>query len=675
MSLLHDVDASKFPLSRVAGTEDEQRLSAWALNVFESMRSYWAPRHEAGDKIIKAIQGEFFSQQAKNEMRAQRKVPIQIAEGWPKFSAMVGVAVLSMKSGGLISQGPEDTPDEETMEIISRVVDNEAGMQTLRSFAVRDAYASGCPQFIMLDRARRSLDGKTLSGNLIPWRMGFLDPLCRDTEKLSDCRYIGFQHLVSKDYLLRKYPNRRQAVEDAFRGVSGIGEVAATGLSASERATVFTAVQSGRNEAGSLGRMTMVEILSLVTQRVTVWDSPNSEKPVSLEGMDPAKVEEWKAANPEWVPVELDVDILWVTAVLSTGQVIENAPHWFQEGKFPGACLVLQWLNDVPVSPLQFAVDNWLLQAIAKTEHTHSIRLSTDGLTLVQEGAIKNEADLTNELTRPGGRVVVKRGVPFNNALLRVPNQREQMAWADVFGEAQLANDRLTVDRNIEGGAQSSQEAAKVVQLRVSQMQNKTAQAQSAIDAFAREIEDIKIRMICRTVTSEQAFRYIDESNGVRSVKEVVANKADQVDFMGDPLRVVNRLDKAKYDVVAIATDNSPTGREAELNAFVLIMQQILPNVPPDYWPSVLGQIPNTICQRIAAEVKKQAEAMAAQPKTPDAKLTGTLDLSKIAFDPMVRAAAEKAGFLDPVGPAPGAPETMQPPSGSAPGDTQGAIA
>lgn len=635
----------KFPLGKIDAS-GERQLAALALNVFEGDRSFWSASITNGDSLSKAIEGSFFDDAMRAEMRAKYMVPIEIPEGYPKFAAMVGSAVLSMKTGGILPQGPEDALDGEGANIVSKVINNEVDLLTLRAFCVRDAFATGCPQFLIFDRPIKNMDGKTLAAYRAHWKAGFLDPLCRDTSKLSDCRRLSFQHLFSQDDLLRRYPNRKKQIDDAFRGVSRAEDMLGHGLSSEERANYFAAVQAGDTQVETLGRVNVIEIFSMIPQRVTVWVSPYSDQPEVLDHLDEAGKANWKAQNPSYQPVEQEVDILWVTAVTMNGQVLENRPHWFQEGKFPVAVLVLQWHNEKPVSPLKFAVQNWKLQAIAKTEHIHSVRLASDGLTIVQDGAIKNESDLHTELSRPGGRIVVRKGIPLDRAVHRPPNQREQMAWADLFNEAQLTNDRLTVDRNIEGGAQSSQEAAKVVQLRVTQMQNKTALSQMAINKFADQCEEIKLAMLPYLLTEEKEFRYLDESNGRREVKSITVNQVVERDPLGEPLRIANRLDIAKYDLVATELDDSPTGREAELTTFVAVMQNVMANVPPEFWSVVFAQIPNSITQKIATSIKQREEQAASEPPKVPTKVSASIDASKLAFDPVAQAVAKQAGVL-----------------------------
>lgn len=635
----------QYPLG-TGGPDAERRIAALALTTFEGDRAFWAPGIEQGDALSRAIAGEFFTAAMKAEMKDQHKVAIEIAEGWPKYAAMVGVAILSMKSGGILPQGPEDSMDAKGAQIVSKCIDNEVDMATLKALCVADAFATGCPQFTILDRPVKNLDGKTMAAYRPHYKAGYLDPLCRDLSRMSDCRRISFQHLLSKEDLLRRYPHRRSQVEEAFKGVSDSRETLGQGLTVEQRDTLFAAVQSGNTEVETMGRIHVIEIFSMIARRVTVYVSPYSEQMEVLDHLDDAGRQKWIAENPSYQPIETEVDILWVTTVTMNGQVLENGAHWFQEGIFPVAALVLQWHGEKPVSPLKFAAANWKLQAIAKTEHIHSIRLATDNLTLVREGSVKNEEDLDNELARPGGRIVIKRGIPLAEALYRVPNQREQMAWADLFAEAQMTNDRMTVDRNLEGGSQSSQEAAKVVQLRVSQMQNKTAMSQKAINTFARNIERIKLAMLPYLVTEETEFRYIDEKNGRSEVKSVVANKVVEYDPLGNPLRLANRLDIAKYDLVETETDDSPTGREAELTSFVAIMQNVMANVPPEFWGPVFAEIPNSITQRISDGIKAKEEAQASQPEKPPVKITGTIDASKLAYDPIAQAVAKLAGVL-----------------------------
>ena len=669
---LNGMDVSQFPMGKV-GPDEEKKLSSLALTTYEMLRRFWLPGHERGQKTVDLIGGKFFDDETKAEMRLQKKTPIEIPEGYPKFAATVGASILSMKSGGIVAKGPAGTPTAEMMGDISHVIDDEVRMQSLRIAAVRDAWATGCPQFILFDRPMKNLDGKTLSATRPAWRQGFLDPLCRDTETLSDCRVIGFQHLMTKEACLRRFPGRKAAIEDAFRGVTTVGSSNDIGLTVDQRATLLTATQEGATQVSSLGRVVLVELFSMVPQVVTVWMSPDSEKPFCPPpDWDEARIQQWQAQNPSWKPAQVEVDILWVTSVLLTGQVMDNRPHWFQEGKFPIACLVIAWHDEQPITPLWFATQNWKLLAIAKTDHLHSIRLSTDGLTLVREGAIANGKDLVYELTRPGGIVTVKRGTSFEQALFRVPNQREQVAWADVFAEAQMANDRLTVDRNLEGGAQSSQESAKVVQQRVSLMQNKTATAQIAINAWGREITDIKMKMIPRLVTEEQAFRYVGIENGAPVQKEIILNEVVKRDFLGDPLEIINKTDGAKYDVVEIETDDSPTGRDADLQMFANITQTLLPGIAPEFYADFLEKIPNSIAQSIARALRKREEAAAAAPKGPEAKVSVTADVSKASFDPLVQEVLRNVGVLQST-PAPAEQAAMQP--GAPPAQPEGAIA
>lgn len=667
---LQGLSFDQFPLGQI-GPDEERKLAALALNKFEGMRSFWAPSVADGEKLIKAIEGSYFDDSMKAEMRAQHKVPIEIAEGWPKFSAMVGVSILSMKSGGFLPQGPEDAITAEHAQVISKTIDNQVDLRQKRADCVRDAYATGCPQFIVFDRPTRNLGGKIMEAYRPHWKAAFLDPLCRDTSTLSDCRELGFQHLFSREELIRRYPTRKKQIDSAFSGVGRLEDATGQGLTSEERATYFAAVRAGETEVQTLGRIHVVEIFSMLPTLGTVWVNAQTGDIVSLAHLQEEELARWNQENPGYSQVQAEVDMLWVTAVTMNGQVLENRHHWMQTGRFPVAVLALQWHNEKPISPLKFAVQNWKLQAIAHTERIHSIRLSSDGLTVMRDGAIKNEEDIHYELTRPGGRVVVKRGIPLGEAFFRVPNQREQTAWADLFAEAQLTNDRLTVDRNIEGGAQSSQEAAKVVQLRVSQMQNKSAMAQMAINAFARQCESVKLDMLPLLVTEEREFRYLDESNGRGEVKSITANQVTQRDPMGEPLVIANRLDVAKFDVVETETDDSPTGREAELTSFVAIMQNVLPNVPPEFWSTVLAKIPNSITQKIASDLKEREEAQASQPQKPPTKVTANIDASKLAFDPIAQAVAKFAGVLPEDAQVQTPPST--PPAGAPPAPAEAA--
>ena len=131
-------------------------------------------------------------------------------------------------------------------------------------------------------------------------------------------------------------------------------------------------------------------------------------------------------------------------------------------------------------------------------------------------------------------------------------------------------------------------------------------------------------------------------------------NVPTDFDLVGQATRIMNRLDASEFDFVEALGDNSVTGRANELDAFAQVMQQVMPTVPPENWVTVLKEIPNAICQKIAAAVKQAAEAAAQNPTPPPTKVSWTGDVSKLGFDPVAQQIARLTGIM---------PEQPQPPA------------
>ena len=375
---------------------------------------------------------------------------------------------------------------------------------------------------------------------------------------------------------------------------------------------------------------------------------------------DDARIEEWKAANPDATKVTGDARIHWVTSVLATGQLLDNRPHWFQDQRFNCEVLNLMMIDGKPVSVLGFAAANWHLAAIAKTEHIHQLRLDNGNPLVMQEGSIVNAQNVEYEVSRPRGKIIVKQGKDVRSAITRLDANRSTQAWSELYAETRETNDRLTVDSNVEGGSQSSQESSKVVMARVNQQSNKYSRIYENANNFYLRLDKLIIRAAQRLIKNDyMVMNWIDPKT--QENKQVEVNVPDPNDIntmMGEePSTFLNRLDLTDYDVVMAEADNSTTGKAAELSEFVQIMQVVGQSVPPEYQGEALSQVPNQICRMIGEQIKQAKQAAQQAPPPPPPKVSATFDMSKLAFNPTMQDAAQQlVGLKPPSPPAPTAP-------------------
>ena len=630
------------PLGAPMSEPVEKRIVCQMVSEYEAFRTYWMPWIEKGRDVWRKIMGEIFGAQALAEMDAEGKIPIEIAEGWPKFLAVLGMASVSQKTGVVMANYPSEAASPEAVNTALNAIKNQEGVKEIQLSAFGDGAVTGFPQFVWVDRPENKLDGQQLMVEKGAW-----DTTLPDVNFMrADGKDVGtvFRVLYAKkDDLLALYPTRKAQIEQAFKDISEF-DAQDFGTTIADRDTIFGAIQAATSETSRTGRVHVIERHSMIRRPVQVWWSEGDGKWQALSpDWDARRVEEWKRANPDKKPLTMEGHVHWVTTITMTGQLLENRPHWFQEGRFNCEMYVPHMIDKKPVGIFEFATNNWMLSAIAKTEEVHSLRLNNGNPLVIQSDTLENPESVEYEVTKPRGKVFVKRGRDVRAAITTLESKRDNVPWRDLHAEASEVNDRMTVDRNVEGGAQSSQEAAKVFGARVAQVKNKYAMALDNWNAFNLRLDALIVRCWQIQTDSFTAMRWVDPETG--NAKEAEFNVPGEYDILsGEPTTITNRLDLCKYDVVFAESDNSVSGRAAELEQFTQIMQGIV-STPPEHWGSVLSKVPNKIAKSIGDDIKQAQEQAAKNPPPMQPKVSVSIPADKAMNNPPLVEALKQVGI------------------------------
>lgn len=641
----------EFPLGK-SSPEEERKVVAWTMARYESWRSWWSSRIEEGKRLQDLVAGwNIFSADDLAQMQKERKVPIQIPELWPKFQAMLGMAMLGRKSPQMVAIGTEDSLGTAAAEIILSNETRKSRLPDAEERNIREGIVTGYPQVVFFDRADQTSQ-KRLEAVKASWASVVMDPMWKE-EDLSDCSGIFWSKPVTKEMAIDRHPDRAKEIEQGFQGTENDFSED-MGFTSADRSRFFSAMRVADSEYEKTGRIQLIEYRTLLTKDASIWY--NAEQDAYEQRppeWDDNRWQAWLQENPGYSEIKRKVKILWLTSFLANGTLLENRPHWYQDGEYDCNVYVPQWHDEMPVGVLEFASANAYMAALVQTERVHSLRLANDQLTITTEGAFKNEKDVPSEISRPGGRLIKNRNIPMSEAIQFPPNRSMQNGWGELYAESQFANDRLTVSPNVEGGTQSSQESAKAFTARVQQSTTKAAPYLTSWQRHILRNRRTFWRMLQQTMTEHEILRYFQPDSENKTV-EVEVNAPAEFDMLGQATRIMNRLDASDFDFVEAVGDNSVTGRENELNAFSVVMQQVMPAVPPENWVEVLKEIPNSICQKIADSVKKKAELAAQNPTPPPTKVSWSGDVSKLGFDPLAQQIAKLTGIL---------PEQQQAPS------------
>jgi len=205
------------------------------------------------------------------------------------------------------------------------------------------------------------------------------------------------------------------------------------------------------------------------------------------------------------------------------------------------------------------------------------------------------------------------------------------------------------MDRNVEGGAQSSQESGKAIQKRIDQGQMKQTPYLDSYNGFDLRCVKKLLKMIPYVFTEYFMMEYISTDN---QVEKAEFNVPQQFDWMtGAVTRLKNNLNGAKYDYQEAHGDNSTTGREFELKVFTEVLKNILPTMPDaSLWPSLLLSIPNRLANEFGKKIQSQLEAQAEQgPEAP--KMSFSFTGEDLLYNPLAQQVLQQAGYAVPTPP------------------------
>lgn len=644
--------------------EQESALASKNLLFWDMDSRFWSPRITKGKDLFGTVIGDkIFSDGEKAEYARQDKMLLTIPELIPKMNALEGMQIAGRRPGVIIAEGAEDAPDTDVASTILLNIQSQNQLAAEMTGAFVDAMVTSYPTFIFFDRPTDWTKKKTLEAYHEAWDAVLPDPAFRMVD-LSDADRLTRVKAVAVERLIEMYPEREKAIRERVKvgTFSSDSYVGATAFTSDQRRTLFTQLSNAFDMFARTGLVYIIERQHFVYKNAIVYIAPNNEQPELLPPeWTEEEVERWKSLNPDYTAVQRKVRVLWVTTCTSTGVLLENKEHWFQENEFAAEMLVPKMMDNMPYGIVEFLQGSVKMKNASRIEHLHSLRMVNDLVMKIKEGAVKNAQDLEAESGRVGGKIIIDKDHDMDEVVY-MEQKRENMGWADLSMAAQDDLDRLFMDRNIEGGVQSSQESGKVVGMRIQQNQMKQQPYLSSYNLFDLRVYRKILRMLPYVLTEPQIMRYVDKKN---QIGQVELNMPVEFDWQtGAATRIKNNLSGAKYDYRATHGDESETGKEFELSQFSEVLQNVLPSVEMTFWPFLLQSIPNRLAQEFGRKIQEYMDAQANAPKTEPMKKTLSIAAKDLPFNVIAQQILQQEGLL---------PQSAPPQSGSAPG--QGAPA
>lgn len=629
--------------------EKESQLAGRVMVYWDEYRRFWAPALRKGQNCWDYVVGEYFTPSEIQQYSDQDKIVMKVPGLVTKLNALEGMQIAGQRSGIILPVGSEDAPDTEAINHVLKSIEKDNHYEAKRTAAFTDGIVTGYPIFTWLDWEWSWDKGRSLSINNDPWNATLPSPMFRD-QGLKDCERIMRIRLMSKQEIINAYTYRKEYIEKhVVPSGNPITYFDQPTFTSDERNTIYDQIQSAQESYNKTGKMYVIEELSFVTKMAEIWvDMTTGEAEMLPEDWDEGRVNQWIQFNPNHKRMEMEVQILWVSASTQAGLLVENRRHWFQKNEFPCECYIARMYNNVPAGLFEFLRGTTKGDAIARTEHLHSLRMINDDLTVMQENSIINANDFTKEKGRIGGVLVTRDGTPVGEAIdFPMKGQRENIAWHEFSQNMQMETDKLSTGPSFEGMAESSQESGKAIEKRNQQTSRKFSPYLNTLNFYDLRIHRKILMMIPTVFPYHKVFRYLDPKT--QQPGEVELNKPVEWDWAtGAAKKIVNNLSGARYDYVESTEDNSPTAKEYELKVFMEIIRDVLPSAPDaSFWPFLLEATPNRMAQEFGRNIQKMMEEKANQPEEPEPmKKSLSITGQDLLHNPLVVEILTKEGYF-----------------------------
>jgi len=556
-----------------------KELAAKKILQFAKTAEYWGRLLRRGRMLESYYNGKIFTDFQRAGYEDAGDIVMEPAVMKAPIRALVGQVLKSRKSGQVTTErntaGDAEGSEEEiaTLNVVMKNMENRTEEEYRIKEAISSAYVSCYWNVLMFERCSPSRDGDGIRFKMthLPWSSCVFGPQTIREPDGSDIKEMFYYDLRTTADLIDNYPEMEKQIVDHFkieeygdaRMLSSISQW--EGMSGEDRDIMYdvvTAAETGKRAPGGMAQVVMH--LFPIKRKDQVWVNIFDDTGETFEMRPPEWSDEqwakWVQDNGEVYvgPVEKETVTLWMTVFTTSGLVLYNGPHWYQEN---GSLPCSFWLGSVeandPSGPAVEMAGDALAIAVGETEHLKDNRNGGGRYAAVKEGAIKNIEALKSEATSSFGVAIVDKNVPISEAIhefVRKPNDNWG-AWTDRRKAMMFENSRINETMM---GQVAPRQSAVAKQFEIDQALTVNA---TYIDNFNRAWErhqNVKLKMIAYLYTEWELIEALDAETNEPMSAEI---NVPQYDMAGNVVSVINDLGSHSWKWVVSAKDDSATAK------------------------------------------------------------------------------------------------------------------
>lgn len=597
---IYDIREDQVDISKKKWDDPEVRM-LWAREVekFDGAFRYWEPLLERGQKLFDYYNGKILSDEARSEYEdVLDKVVLEPRIMKGPIRALVGQIMRSRKSGQIVVEGGsynepvKDSAEVETINLVLKDMERKSDEKYKIRSAIHDSLVSCYPNVILFEKTHPSDHGAANGMKLrhLPWNSCCFGPITAKEPDGSDFDELFYFDFLRKSDLLDQFPEMEKQINAHFESLkNGDSDMLSSitewdiDVDASTRDRLYDMVSLSFDNSKHSNPLIQTAMHFYPIKRTEdVWYNifaPDDEEDFIVKPKDwtDERWSKWLDEHKDnyYGPYEKKVITLWYTIFTTSGLVLHNEKHWFQEGgDLPAAFFIPDMINGVPTGPADDMADDTLSNCIAVIEQLDELRKGSGRLFTMREGAIKNVEDLPYEVSKASGFAIVSKDFKGSNddafsEKVRIPNTAWKQ-WAD--SQKQDMYDNTRINETLQGASAPRQsDVAKQTEIAMALIVNAIY-----VDNFNRSWENcnnVKLAMIPHFYDQPDVLNIRDDEK--QRDKILPINQPMGIGLDGNPESasgVVNDITSKRYRWKMSAVDDSSTAQGQQAQEALAVM-------------------------------------------------------------------------------------------------------
>lgn len=473
---------------------DDPKVQALAMKeiyVVGKMTDFWEPYLDRGEKLYREYDGDVFTDlQRDTYIEVEDKIPIEQPVAKSPLRALLTQILKDRKTGSISIEdadinNPVDTKELITVNIAMQNMEKKNYEHDQLRDAYHDALVACYPTCLLWQKRQPTWDNPASYGfSYLPWNSCVFGPLNFSGPGCTGFNEMAFFAWRSMSDLIRNFPNMEEQIKAHWGSgkidddmIASIMNWDVDGVTANDIGYLRSIIEQSRGQFMTAGGLIPVyQRLFPIERKEEVWvkvvdDEEGDEHVIIPSTWNDKRRNRWIEANKNNYdgPVERVVVTLWKTVFTTTGLVLSNEKHWFQEyGALPATFFAPAMQNGRPTGPMVDMSPEVLRVAVAQTEYLDDMRKGGGMVMIARDGAFTKPEDVPTEMNKAKGFLTV--GKDFRGSIqdaYKVEKHEPSKAWKEY--EAFAKNDmydNTSLNETMQGNSAPRQAAiAKQVEI------------------------------------------------------------------------------------------------------------------------------------------------------------------------------------------------------------------